>query len=276
MLVAVVAAGCAGRANDPDPPAGSRVVAEVVSFAGDAYAPPGFVSVSDKPVDLRALAGWFATGRAGGLWQDDGQLRGLDTDVPDAVEGKRYVVASGVTGCRFTNGAELYRDGDDLRVRFAGGTDRPECFRAYTAVVQFAVPSDAVEGVRTVLGDTPRPGEGPGRLTAFVRLGTLRGNVTVPPAELPAPSMYDALQAAKAMNLDEARAALDRAPRPGTRSFAFVLTGCAESGAVLLVSPERLKADLTGGDGTVCDAAAYFLAMFEIDADRVPAQARLR
>jgi hypothetical protein len=274
LLAAVLVTGCAGRADDPEPVGGTEIEAEVVSFSGDAYTPPGFVSVSDHPVDLRGLAGWFAVKRPGGFWRDDGEPRwpGDDKPVPD-VDGKSYVVAGGGTGCRLSSGAELYREGDDLRVRFTGGQDRPECFRPYAAVVQFAVPEAAVAGARTVLGDVILPGTGPGRPVAFVPLGTLRGFPEIAPAELAKPAMYDAMRQAGAMNLDQVKAAVQREPRSGSRSFAFVLTGCAETGAVLLVSPKLLTADLTGGEGTVCDAAAYFLATFEIDSEHVPAQA---
>lgn len=271
VLLSLVAAACG---HDTEPPSsGDRIPATAVAFGADVSAPADLATISDRPVDLRALAGWYAVGRNARLWQDDGRLRGIEPGPITAEKGKAYVVATSGTGCRLTTGAELFREGDGLTVRFTGGTDHPECVRAYQAVVQLAVPADAVDGVRTVNGKTLLGADGPGRRTAFVPLGSLRGRPEMPAAELPAARLYDTLKNASALNLDKAKAALDGRRAEGTRAFAFVLSGCANTGAVLLVSPKLVSAALTDEREAVCDAASYYLAVFTIDSDRVPSGA---
>lgn len=270
VLLAVLTTGCGETVNDPS---GQSLDAKVVTFGADVSVPTDLAAVSSRAIDLRALAGWYAVGRAGHLWQDDGNLRAVDAGPIASEPGKAYVAATAVTGCRLTTSAQLRRVGTKLEVRFTGGTDRPECVRAYQAVVQFAVPADAVDGVRTVNGKPLLEPDGPGRSTAFIPLGGLRVRPETPAAELPADRLYDVLKTGSALNLDKAKAALQNRPGAGKRSFAFVLTGCANSGAVLLVSPKLVTAALTGEREAVCDAANYYLAVFEIDSDRVPTDA---
>lgn len=270
VVLALVAAACGGK-DVPQP--GGSIESTAVVFAADASAPADMAAVADEPIDLRALAGWYAVGRTARLWDDDGRLRGIEPGPLKGEPGKAYVVATAGTGCRLTTGTEVSRDGTDLRVRFTGGTDHPECVRAYQAVAQVAVPAAAIDGIRTVNAKSLLGPAGPGRLTAFVPLGSLRGRPETPAAELPATRLYDVLRTASALNLDKAKVALDARPAQGQRSFAFVLSGCANSGAVLLVSPKLVTAALTGEREAVCDAAAYYLAVFTIDSDRVPQEA---
>jgi hypothetical protein len=71
----------------------------------------------------------------------------------------------------------------------------------------------------------------------------------------------------------EAAAVLRRPVPAGTRTFAFVLVGCQDTGAVLHVGPDRVTAEATGPEEVDCAAPQYFFAAFDVPADRVPAAA---
>lgn len=75
--------------------------------------------------------------------------------------------------------------------------------------------------------------------------------------------------------VDEAVDALQAPAQEGTRSVAFLLTGCAETGAQLNIDGSTITADLTGGEDVLCDAAVYFLAIFDIPTDDIPENAHL-
>lgn len=121
-------------------------------------------------------------------------------------------------------------------------------------------------------------GTSPAKADRFVELGTITARIALDPAELgtsDAQSLATALERAQAQHLDQAQDALAEAPEPGERGFAFVLIGCAETDAVLHVSQQHIDAELTGGENINCAAPVYFLATFTVDADQVPAGARL-
>jgi hypothetical protein len=128
-------------------------------------------------------------------------------------------------------------------------------------------------------------GGGGGEMQAFVELGS-----TVPAPEVRSlwldddaarESAVDDLTTAAASGdldeeeADEAVAALQEPAGDGTRSVAFFLTGCAETGAELTFEGTTIGADLTGGEGTVCATAVFFLATFEIPDDAIPDGATL-
>lgn len=169
------------------------------------------------------------------------------------------------------------RTGADLTVEFVGGEDRPECARAVGPAAYLAVPSDALAGVRTVNGVAPLAPEGPGELLDLVPLGAIQLD-PVPPVELGTPevtAMRDTLRTANAGAPDEVATALERQTEPGRRAFGFVLTGCAETDAVLLLDQDHVTAELVGAQDIDCDAPAHFLATFAVDAELVPASAVL-
>ena len=56
---------------------------------------------------------------------------------------------------------------------------------------------------------------------------------------------------------------------------AFVLSGCAEDGAKLGVTPTVASAELTGGGRTDCESASWFLATFAVDDAYLPTGAEL-
>jgi hypothetical protein len=238
-------------------PTAARLTVDVVTFDPGGSAPGGYAALAESPIDLRAFAGWWGRARDADAEQDP---------VP-ARAGTSYLAVTASTGCRVPESVVVTRGGDDLVVAFVGGVDREECVQAVGPTALLAVATSAVRGVRTVNGETPRDPAGPGRRTHFVELGT--GDYHgIPPAEL---GSADAM----ASRLGADGAVLTEPVPAGRRGFAFVLAGCAETGAVLLVSRETITADLTGGENVACGAPAYFLATFTIAARDVPAGAVL-
>ncbi|AXB48969.1 hypothetical protein A4R43_32145 [Amycolatopsis albispora] len=125
-------------------------------------------------------------------------------------------------------------------------------------------------------GRQPLSPAGPGTLEEFIPLGSRP--VDVRHAELgtdQARDLQQALERAGSTNLVRAGATLASTPPQRRRGFAFVLTGCAELAAVLVVDRTTLTAKATGGDGTNCATANHFLATFTIDRDRIPVDPRL-
>jgi hypothetical protein len=132
-------------------------------------------------------------------------------------------------------------------------------------------------------GTSTGGGAGDGELQAFVVLGATGPDVHSLWLDDDAPresAVDDLNAAADAGDLDEeqvaeAITALEEPAAEGTRGAAFFLTGCAETGAELTFEGTTIGADLTGGEGTVCDAAVYFLATFEIPDEAIPEGATL-
>lgn len=109
-----------------------------------------------------------------------------------------------------------------------------------------------------------------GTLVDFVSLGT--GAIGSHSVELTADAgkaLLTELTDGEANHLDEAEEALTLLPDKGERAFAFVLPGCAETSAELLNTNGTLTAELTGGDGTDCAQAVYFLATFRVPASLI-------
>ncbi|QFU94331.1 hypothetical protein [Amycolatopsis sp. YIM 10] len=213
-------------------------------------------AISDRPIDTGVFQGWYGQGSA------------LGHQVT-ARPGSNYVVVSGA-GCTLPERSELVRTGDDLHARFTE-EDEVDCAQADGWIAQFTVSADAVRGVRTIGGKPPLAPDGPGTLEEFIPLGSRP--VDLRHAELgtdQAQELYRALERAGSTNLVRAGATLESSPPQRRRGFAFVLTGCAELAAVLVVDRTALTAKATGGEGTNCVTANHFLATFTIDRDRIP------
>ncbi|MGH8883260.1 MAG: hypothetical protein ACRD0P_38955, partial [Stackebrandtia sp.] len=93
----------------------------------------------------------------------------------------------------------------------------------------------------------------------------------IPPSEL---GDTEAMEA-RFTDEPDALAALSKQVPAGHRGFAFVRGGCAETGALLLVSYGALTAELTGGEQTACDQQNFFLVTFTIADENVPEDAKL-
>jgi hypothetical protein len=244
--------GC-GQAPQLPVADGQPVPAEVIEFDPQAWGRARLAALATEPVQLRVFAGWY--GRAE---RDD--TSGVDRVVPEP--GRSLLAVAGDSGCRLSTGVAVRRVGDDLRVDFTGGTASQTCTRPYGPVALLSVPTDAVDGVRTVDGAAPVAASGPGVLTGFVQLQS------GPPTAVEI-GHGDAALIERVQRNPDARAALTRPAHPGTRAFAFVLTGCRETGAVLLLG-DHLIAEPAGGEGVTCYLPEFYLAVFELPAGLVP------
>ncbi|MFD5249358.1 hypothetical protein ACFWIW_32760 [Amycolatopsis sp. NPDC058340] len=122
-------------------------------------------------------------------------------------------------------------------------------------------------------------GTGQVRLEAFVELGSAPLPAGPKAAELGTAEGQEfqrTLERAKSSNPGEVRAALSFAPAADRRAFAFVKPGCAEDGAELTIERDTLTAELTGGENVNCATANYFLTVFSVDRDSIPATPTLR
>jgi len=133
--------------------------------------------------------------------------------------------------------------------------------------------------------DDPEPGLGVAEPRSFVEVGS---GMAVPDLE---PLWLDddaartsAVQALtdqadrnelEPEQVDDAVDALEAPAPEGTRGAAFLLPGCAETGAQLSVAESAIDAELTGGEDINCDAPVYFLVIFDIPNDAIPDNAHL-
>jgi hypothetical protein len=249
VLLCAFAAACAQETPLPYSAPTGTTAAEVVEFTPDGWATQTVGAVSDEPIML---------GRFGGWW---GKAQRSDGARPAPQPGRTYVAVGASTRCRRPTGVEVTRAGDDLRVEFTGGDELPECLRPYGPAAVVSLPAATVAGVRTVNGLAPVSADGPGTLTGFVPVrdgsGAAELGRDVSGLLLPDPS-------------PEAAAALATTPAAGQRGFAFVVTGCRATGAVLLVARDRVSAEPTGGEGVTCYLPERYLATFTVAGDDVP------
>lgn len=251
-LAAFTLIGCGTATGPPVAPAGDPVPADVLRLEAQEYGRHGVAALSTDAVSLRAFAGWFR--------RSDHFTSSEDAAVPQP--GHTLLAVGGDTGCRLSTGVEVRRVGDDLRVAFTGGTASQTCTRPFGPIALLSVRTEAVAGIRTVNGKAPVAASGPGVLTGFVRLES----GTSAAVEI---GHGDAALTERVQRNPDARAALTRPVQPGTRVFAFVLTGCRETGAVLLVG-DHLTAEPAGGEGVTCYLPEFYLAVFELPAGLVP------
>jgi hypothetical protein len=93
--------------------------------------------------------------------------------------------------------------------------------------------------------------------------------------EVSGPDRLDRLVDGPPAAMASARAAVGRSGGPDTRIFAFVLAGCQNDGAALAIQAGRITATLTGGAGTACFAAEWYLAVFVVPARLIPPGTRV-
>jgi len=269
LALAAVVAGCgkATPASSPPTPSPDRLDAEVLTFDAAAGGSGGTAALSETPLHLGAVRSWDA---------------GAPDSSPEPVEDRpdtSYLAATADTGCRTPTSVEVWRTGDELEVRFIGGTEPASCAQRRNPFAYLAVADKDVAGVRRVNGLAPMDPAGPGHLLDFVPLGTIRLPNPVTPVVLGTgdTAAITALrqQLAATTHLSEVDAALDRPADQRAHQYAFVLPGCEEKGALLLVGANRVWAEPTGPAHVACIAAEYYLATFEIPIDHVPEGATL-
>jgi hypothetical protein len=94
-------------------------------------------------------------------------------------------------------------------------------------------------------------------------------------AEVTGPDQLPGLVGGPPEAVESARAAVAHHSGTGNRLFAFVLSGCRNTGAALTIQTRRITATLTGGEGTACFAAEWYLAVFALPAALVPPGTRV-
>jgi len=255
--------GTTGPGDTTTPaPGASELTAQVLSFDAAGTAPGKYAALSDEPIRLDAFAGWY--GGAGSFDEEPED----DTAKPGSV----YLAATDSTGCRTPESVRVTREGDDLRVAFEGGQDHPECVRAVGPVAYLALPADETDGVTTVNGKPLLDAAGPGKLTNFVPLGTIKAHPAA--AELPDRGTLRAQLAGAGVDMTKVDAVLKGQVPAGQRRFAFLVSGCQATGAVLLLAHQEIDVALTG-EKTACIAPEYFFATFTAAGEDVPEQAKL-
>jgi hypothetical protein len=257
-VLALVTACGTGEASSPRSVA-KQLPAEVLAFEPGGSAPRDLAAISETPIRLDAFAGWYGGAES---------IEKVPDPQPDR-PGTTYVAVTEMTGCRAPESVRVSRAGSDLWVDFVGGTDHEECVRAVGPIAYLAVPAEELRGVRTVNCTAPVAAAGPGRLTDFVPLGTAPlGRAAAELGDTDA--LRARLAAAGVPVAGDVAAALDQPVGASERGFAFVLTGCEETSAVLLASPGRIAADLVRDEAVGCAQANYFLATFTVAVADLP------
>jgi hypothetical protein len=121
----------------------------------------------------------------------------------------------------------------------------------------------------------PAPAASPASSATLVAFVMVRTDSTGGATEVSGPEEIDRLVGGPPAAVESARAAVTRNRGAGTRLFAFVLAGCQHDGAALTIARGRITATLTGGEGTACFAAEWYLAVFAVPAGQIPPDARV-
>lgn len=269
IAVVLLATACGtsrpGTTDTPDEtstpaPEASELAAQVLWFEAAGSAPGKFAALSEDPIRFDAFASWY-----GGAGTPTDQ-QAFTTD-----PGSVYLLATDSTGCRTPETVSVTRTGTDLRVAFEGGADHPECVRAVGPIAYIALPADKVGGVETVNGKPLLDPAGPGKLADFVPLGPVKAHPAA--AELPGADAVRAQLAGTGADMAEVDDALNRPVAADERGFAFLVSGCNATGAVLLLDHQSIDVGLTGEK--TCVAPEYFLATFTAATKDVPENAVL-
>ncbi|MEU5404460.1 hypothetical protein [Nocardia asteroides] len=255
--------------TNPDPPgrkSASHDVehAETVLFESDRGFPT-VRTVLRSPADVSQFAGRFSDAGEDLPQKIEKALSGRD------FEAEALIALSWGAGCLPGDGAKLTSTGGaDYSARLTGADDPPpECYAPWDILSVFALPKADVPPDTRLGGLRPDP-PGPAELAHFTRIAaaTPRATEVSQPDQLAA--FVSGLEPAAAA---EIRSASRRSA--GDRSFAFVLTGCHNDGAYLVVSRERLRPVLTAAEPVVCVAPDYYVAVFTMAAESVPPTATI-
>ncbi|MBO0867051.1 MAG: hypothetical protein J2P15_00660 [Micromonosporaceae bacterium] len=155
----------------------------------------------------------------------------------------------------------------------ACASGRPNSYNAPAPSLSAPAPAgSAGDQPAPPLSRVPQP---PARSTliAFTLLGTRDGGPA--PAEVTQSGAIEPFLLGPPAQMQKVRDAVDANRTPGTRIFAFALNGCMNTGASLVIGPDRMYAQLTGGVGAECFAAQLFLAVFAVGSNAVPSPLRL-
>ncbi|GEM33848.1 hypothetical protein NN3_48550 [Nocardia neocaledoniensis NBRC 108232] len=175
-------------------------------------------------------------------------------------------------GCAPGDGAKLTTTGNaDYSVRLTGADHPPEeCAAPWEILAVFALPKAEVPPETRLGGMRPDP-PGPAGLAHFAAVSDqpARGMEVSQPDQLAA-----FLTGFEPVAADRVRSAVrDRAT--ADRAFAFVLLGCHNDGAYLVLSPARMEPVLTATEPVVCVKPDHYVAVFTVPAESVPAGATI-
>jgi hypothetical protein len=109
-------------------------------------------------------------------------------------------------------------------------------------------------------------------LVAFFQVRAVDSAVA---SEVTTPAQLDRFLAGVPEAGPKVRDAVARNRRTGVRLFAFVLTGCQNDSASLVIQRSRVYAFLTGGVGIQCFVAEHYVAVFAVPAGDIPPNARI-
>lgn len=189
----------------------------------------------------------------------DGTPHPLAAKVPRVPAGRVLVAGVVSIGCDIPAGAALVAQGDRFVLAPTGmpAPPLPECFAAVTTIAIVAAPAAIV----------PPGSVGIGRTVAFMRVdGPARGRAAMElESDTPGVGTFDTAVLPPLP-----------APIPGGRRFAFLLNGCQETAAILLVDNDTITARLDPPERPVdCAQAVTYLVVLSAPADIIPKTARL-
>lgn len=233
---------------------------------------PAVHTVLDDERDLGRFPGYFMASAP--QIADAITERAARTDFSRSV----LVAWSRTTGCAGTKDAMLLRSGDRLVLGLArqpGG----QCLAAHRIVTVFEVPRDRMpKRPRFAQEADPRADPpAPGRTLAFGGLEDTREPGGRRAAEVTSARQLDAFLAGLPRTGAAAlREQLARQPRrTDERRFAFVLTGCRPTGAVLAIGRREISAAPTGDEHIRCIQAQSFAAVLAVPSRLVPTRVQL-
>ena len=286
LLVVATAAACAGDRDEtivdddpwveePEPRApGTPVPAEPVALVDVHHAgghPPGApTAVLVDEHDRMAYPGWFAADHPDAA-EDIADVLAA----PDPDPGTVLVAATVPLGCDSIGGVELLVAGSDIAVVPTGVTHHEECAGHRAVVAILEVDRSDLPASPTVDGEPVPVPPGPGELLAAVPLGP--GEWDVPPADLAdgrAAGSFTAALPADAVTAVEQAVDEAVAAHPEVRLPAFVLPGCRDDGAVLVVTPDAIRAQLVSE--VLCAEPDWSVVVFGLAPELVPEGATLR
>ncbi|MQY10778.1 hypothetical protein SRB5_08910 [Streptomyces sp. RB5] len=262
VAVACVAAGAVACARsgggDPGPGGseGTRVDAALVHFEVTTGVRADVRTVLRSRADVTAFAGWAP------VHDLEAELDGRD------FRSEALIAFIWNTSCARGRSADLtHAPGTGYSARLLDVSDHMECYAPYTTVAVFALPRSRVPRDVRVGGAPPGP-PGPAEQVAFSRLERA---VRPRAAEVTQPDQFRAFDEGLPGGGLEGGAGTGA----GSRLFAYVVTGCRNTAAVLRITAETMTPVPVGGEGARCVAPESYAVVFEIPAANVPRTATI-